>query len=128
MAFGVDGVADRWRLVSMASPTEGVGVEAPGRSQALLLATAGERIDAAEALRIGLFDRDAHWAAADALTRKLLVPEGEDRGLDPVLEAEFGEDAADVGLDRLLADRQVLGDLTVAVAAGDQPEHLAFAG
>ena len=97
-----------------------------GRSQALLLATTGERISAAEALRIGLFDRvyprasfesswqslaasiasspsraiksviaaaaphqhahleasaasafaalwvaDAHWAAADAVTRKL---------------------------------------------------------
>jgi enoyl-CoA hydratase/carnithine racemase len=147
-----------------------------GRSQALLLATTGERIDAAEALRIGLFDRvyprssfeeswrslaaliasspsrsiksviaaaaphqhpgleesaaaafaalwvsDAHWAAADAVGRKLLVAtgwllvaEGEDRGLDAVLEAELGEDAADVGLDRLLADRQVPGDLPVA--------------
>jgi enoyl-CoA hydratase len=102
-----------------------------GRSQALLLATTGERIDAAEALRIGLFDRvyprasfeaswrslasaiasspsraiksvvaaavphqhphleesaasafaalwvaDAHWAAADAVGRKLLVVTG----------------------------------------------------
>jgi enoyl-CoA hydratase len=172
-----------------------------GRSQALLLATTGERIDAAEALRIGLFDRvyprasfeaswrslasaiasspsrsiksvvaaaaphqhpeleesaasafaalwvaDAHWAAADALARKLLVAtgwplggywvatgwllvaEGEDRGLDTVLEAELGEDAADVGLDRLLADRQVPGDLPVAVPLGDQPEHVALAG
>ena len=57
-----------------------------------------------------------------------LVAEGEDRGLNTVLEAEFGEDAADVGLDRLLADRQVPGDLAVAVTAGDQPEHVAFAG
>jgi enoyl-CoA hydratase len=102
-----------------------------GRPQALLLTTTGERIDAAEALRIGLFDRvyprssfeaswralasligsspsraiksviaaaaphhrpeleasaasafaalwvaDAHWAAADALGRKLLVATG----------------------------------------------------
>lgn len=34
-----------------------------------------------------------------------LVAEGEDRCLDAVLQAEFGEDAADVGLDSLLADR-----------------------
>jgi hypothetical protein len=56
-----------------------------------------------------------------------LVAEGEDRRLDAVLQAEFGEDAADVGLDGLLADRQVPGDLPVAVTAGDQPEYLAFA-
>jgi hypothetical protein len=56
-----------------------------------------------------------------------LVSEGEDRGLDAVLQAEFGEDAADVGLDGLLADGQVLGDLPVAVTAGDQLEYFAFA-
>jgi enoyl-CoA hydratase/carnithine racemase len=156
-----------------------------GRSQAVLLTTTGERISAAEALRIGLFDRvyprssfeaswrslaaliasspsraiksviaaaaphhhaqleasaaeafaalwvdDAHWAAADALTRKLfeLVAEGEDRRLDAVLQAELGENAADVGLDRLLADRQVPGDLPVTVTLGDQPEDVALAG
>jgi hypothetical protein len=37
------------------------------------------------------------------------------------------EDAADVGLDGLLADGQVPGDLPVAVTAGDQPEYVAFA-
>jgi hypothetical protein len=56
-----------------------------------------------------------------------LVAEGEDRCLDAVLQAEFGEDAADVGLDGLLADRQVPGDLPVAVTAGDQLEYFAFA-
>ena len=56
-----------------------------------------------------------------------LVAEGEDRRLDAVLQAEFGEDAADVGLDGLLADSQVPGDLPVAVTAGDQPEYVAFA-
>jgi predicted ATPase len=40
---------------------------------------------------------------------------------------EFGEDAADVGLGGLLADRQDLGDLPVAVTAGDQREYFAFA-
>jgi enoyl-CoA hydratase len=47
---------------------------AVGRSQALLLATTGERIDAAEALRIGLFDRvyprvefEASWRSLAAL-------------------------------------------------------------
>jgi hypothetical protein len=56
-----------------------------------------------------------------------LVAQGEDRGLDAVLQAELGEDAADVGLDGLLADDQVPGDLPVAVTAGDQPEYVAFA-
>ena len=57
----------------------------------------------------------------------VLVAVGEDRRLDAVLQAEFGEDAADVGFDGLLADRQVPGDLPVAVTAGDQPEYVAFA-
>jgi len=56
-----------------------------------------------------------------------LVAEGEDRRLDAVLQAEFGEDAADMGLDGLLTDRQVPGNLPVAEAAGDQPEYVAFA-
>src|SRR6516162_6210026 len=56
-----------------------------------------------------------------------LVAEGEDRRLDAVLQAGFGEDAADVSLDGLLADSQVPGDLPVAVTAGDQPEYVAFA-
>ena len=55
------------------------------------------------------------------------MAEGEDGRLDAVLQAELGEDAADVGLDGLLADRQVPGDLPVAVTAGDQPEDFAFA-
>jgi hypothetical protein len=46
-----------------------------------------------------------------------LVAEGEDPCLDAVLQAEVGEDAADVGLDGLLADGQVPGDLPVAVTA-----------
>jgi hypothetical protein len=54
------------------------------------------------------------------------VAEGEDRRLDAVLQAEFGEGAADVGLDGLLADRQVPGDLPVAVTAGDELEYFAF--
>jgi hypothetical protein len=55
-----------------------------------------------------------------------LMAQGEDRGLDAVLQAEFGEDATDVGLDGLLADRQVPGDLPVAVTAGDQLKYVAF--
>ena len=52
------------------------------------------------------------------------MAEGEDRGLDAVLQAQLGEDAADVGLDGLLADREVTGDLPVAETAGDQREYL----
>ncbi len=47
--------------------------------------------------------------------------------MDAVLQADFGEDAADVGLDGLLADRQVAGDLPVAVTEGDEFEYVAFA-
>ena len=47
-----------------------------------------------------------------------LVAEGKDRCLDAILQSEFGEDTADVGLDGLLANRQV---------PGDQPEYFAFA-
>jgi len=54
------------------------------------------------------------------------MAEGEDRCLDAVLQAEFGEDAADVGLDGLLADGQVPGDLPVAVTAGDELEYFTF--
>jgi hypothetical protein len=56
-----------------------------------------------------------------------LVAEGEDRCLDAVLQAKFGEDSADVGLDCLLADHQVPCNLPVAVTAGDQAEYFAFA-
>src|ERR1700733_5196973 len=47
------------------------------------------------------------------------VGEGEDCCPGAVLQAKFGEDAAAVGLDGLLADRQVPADLPVAVTAGD---------
>ena len=55
------------------------------------------------------------------------MAEGEDRCLDAVLQVEFGEDAADMGLDGLLTDRQVPGNLPVAVTVGDQPQDVAFA-
>ena len=57
----------------------------------------------------------------------LLVSEGEDRGLDAVLQIEFGEDVADMTLDGLLADYQLVCYLAVAVPAGDEGEDLAFA-
>lgn len=55
------------------------------------------------------------------------MTEGEDRRLDAVLQAEFGEDAPNVSLDCLLTDGQVAGDLAVSVAVGDQPQDVAFA-
>ncbi len=44
------------------------------------------------------------------------------------MQPELAKDAADVRLDGLLTDGQVAGDLLVAVAAGDQPEDVAFTG
>ena len=78
-------------------------------------ANAGPQIDSAAAPQVG-----PRLAIG-------LVTEGEDRRLDAVLQGEFGEDAADVGLDGLLADRQIPGDLPVAVTAGDQPEYFPLA-
>src|SRR5690606_40932811 len=42
-------------------------------------------------------------------------------------ELEFAEHGRDVGLHCLDGDEQLLGDLLVRVAAGDQPQHLALA-
>ena len=40
---------------------------------------------------------------------------------------ELGEDVAEVGLDRLLAEEQLVGDLLVGLALGDQDRHLTLA-
>ena len=53
---------------------------------------------------------------------------GEDDGLDAVAQAQFREDAGDVGLHRRLAEEQRGGDLGVRHAAGDQAEDFEFAG
>lgn len=55
------------------------------------------------------------------------MAQGEDGRLDTVLQMELGEDSADVGLDRLLADRQFPADLPVAATERDEVQHFAFA-
>src|SRR5215469_14452943 len=52
---------------------------------------------------------------------------GEDDGLSAVAQRELHQDAADVGLDRLLRDDQVGGDLRVRQAAGDEGQHFGLA-
>jgi hypothetical protein len=67
------------------------------------------------------YDFDTFAADLDVILGMVgrpLVSEGEDRGLDAVLQIEFGEDVADVGLDGLLADYQLAGDLAVPVPPG----------
>ena len=51
---------------------------------------------------------------------------GEDHRLDPVAQAELGQDPADVGLDRAFAEIEPGGDAPVGQAARDEPEHLAL--
>lgn len=51
---------------------------------------------------------------------------GDDHGLDAAIDAELGEDAADVGLDGARLEEQVDGDLGVAFALGDEEERLAL--
>jgi len=48
-------------------------------------------------------------------------------GLRPASGPQFVEDAAGMGLDRVLADEELLGDLTVAQTTGDQFEDLELA-
>jgi hypothetical protein len=55
-----------------------------------------------------------------------LVAEGEDRRLGTVRKVELGEDTADVGLDGLLADAGLAGDLAIGVTARDEFEHFAY--
>ena len=61
------------------------------------------------------------WRSGGAAEGERLLP-----GRGPA-GPSFGEDAADVGLDGPLADRQVPGDPPVAATAGDQTENFAFA-
>ena len=49
---------------------------------------------------------------------------GEHDRLHPVAQPQLGEDVGDVGLDRALADVQVGGELGVALAGGQQLQHL----
>jgi len=53
---------------------------------------------------------------------------GQDDGLDPVAELELGQEPGDVGLDGGVAEGELGGDLGVAQAAGQQPQHVEFAG
>ena len=52
---------------------------------------------------------------------------GEGNELDPVLELEFCQDAAHVGLHGGLAEHQGRGDLGVSQAFGGQEKYVAFA-
>src|SRR6188472_2990724 len=50
--------------------------------------------------------------------------EAPDHGLGPALGADLAVESADVGLDRVDAQVQVLGDLLVAQPLADETEHL----
>ena len=52
---------------------------------------------------------------------------GEDDGLGTVVEVELGEDACDVGFDGGVADDELVGDVAVGHAAGDQAQDLELA-
>jgi hypothetical protein len=52
---------------------------------------------------------------------------GLDGCLGAVVEVEFGEDAGDVVVDGVGAERQLAGDLVIVLAAGELAEDLKFA-
>jgi hypothetical protein len=51
---------------------------------------------------------------------------GQDDGLGPVVEAEFGEQVGEVGFYRRFTEEQRAGDLLVGSAPGNESEHLQF--
>ncbi len=53
--------------------------------------------------------------------------DGIDGQLGAVVQVELGQQAADVRLDRLLADDQLVGDLAVAQSLRHLQQHLALA-
>ena len=55
------------------------------------------------------------------------MPQGVDRRLCPVRQTGFAQDAGNVGLDRLFADRQARGDFGVGQSFRQQSQHLALA-
>src|SRR4051812_42590449 len=52
---------------------------------------------------------------------------GEDRGLNPVFHMKFVENASHVILDRAVADDELLGDVVVLQALGEQAQDLLLA-
>src|SRR5581483_4138093 len=55
------------------------------------------------------------------------LTDGVDHRLHPGVQMELLEDVADVILDRVLGDVELLADLAIALALGDQLEHLELA-
>src|SRR5262245_4383617 len=55
------------------------------------------------------------------------APEGDGHRLRAVAGSELAHDVLDVHLDRLFGDEEALGDVAVAVAAGDMPEDFYLA-
>src|SRR5690606_27096048 len=54
-------------------------------------------------------------------------PDGVERSLRPAKDAEFGEDVANVRLDSLFANAQLVGDLFVGEASREQAQHVRLA-
>src|SRR5262249_21882949 len=75
----------------------------------------------------GLVKQDSARFGQGFVERNQAGLESDDRGLGPVGEAELGEDARDVALHGLLADRERLGDLPVRTPPGDLLEHVDLA-
>ncbi len=111
--FGMSGMRERAELVG----GELEFAPAPGRGTTVRLTVplAGRpsRLSASEGWAGILLDQ----AEAPHVGRDLRA-----RG-----EAELLDRAGAIGLDRALGDVQLLGDLGVGVAVGDQPHHLALA-
>ena len=66
--------------------------------------------------------RLSRWAAL--FVRHEALSDSVDGGLGAVRQVQFAQDVADVGLDCFLADHQLVGDLPVASAPGDQPQNI----
>ena len=66
------------------------------------------------------------WAATTGLQLDQVLANRVEHGLVPAVEAELVEDVADVVLDRVLRDVQLIADFTAGLTAGDQLENFEF--
>src|SRR5690242_8472060 len=73
--------------------------------------------------RIHQLRRSAAVVISDQWSGEVVL-ERESRGSRAGGDAELGEDVLDVAGDRVLADHELRRDLAIALARGNEPEHL----
>jgi serine-type D-Ala-D-Ala carboxypeptidase (penicillin-binding protein 5/6) len=103
-------------------------IDVGGGTRTVLGAILGQRDgDLIQAALAGAKDLAASAAAAARDQSGQIARHGPRHGLGPVADPELSEQVLEVLVDGARADREELGDLTVAAPAGDPGEHLGLA-